>query len=116
MKKVFALVPILGLALIAGPQADNTKANQHADHSTTAEDQSNAKNDVELTKKIRREITKNSDLSVYAHNIKIVAKKGVVTLKGPVRSEAEKQQVLSVAQQVAGSAKVINDIQVVSEK
>lgn len=111
MKKAFLLVPFLGLALIANPQADNTKANKN--DSVTAEDQSNHKNDLELSKEIRREITKDSNLSTYAHNVKIIVKNGVVTLKGPVKNTEEKLTIESIAQQKAGAAKVVSHLKVV---
>jgi len=35
----------------------------------------------------------DKDLSMYAHNIKIITRNGTVTLKGPVKSDDEKQKV-----------------------
>jgi osmotically-inducible protein OsmY len=41
-------------------------------------------------------------LSTYAHNIKVIAKNGEVTLKGPVKSAEEKQTIEAKAAEVAG--------------
>ena len=57
----------------------------------TAEQQSEATSDRMLTKKIRQSIVADKSLSTYAHNVKVISQDGVVTLKGPVRSEEEKK-------------------------
>jgi osmotically-inducible protein OsmY len=58
---------------------------------------------------------KDKSLSTYAHNVKVIAQNGMVTLKGPVKSEEEKQAVETKAAQVAGADKVTSDIQVASK-
>jgi osmotically-inducible protein OsmY len=45
---------------------------------------------------------KDKSLSTYAHNVKIVSQNGVVTLKGPVRSDEEKLNVEAKAAEIAG--------------
>ena len=58
----------------------------------------------------------DKSLSTYAHNVKIVAQGGTVTLKGPVKSEEEKAAIEQKATQVAGSsAKIQNDLQVAGD-
>lgn len=47
--------------------------------------------DRELTQKIRRAIEGDPDLSSYAHDI-IIARDGKVTLRGPVKTDDEKNQ------------------------
>lgn len=93
-------------------KADNTKVNQRDTRpgEKTPEDQSLAASDVEVTQKIRRSITDDSSLSSYAHNIKIVTVNGKVTLKGPVKSSAEKGKVIALAKTVAGDANVTSEI------
>ena len=60
--------------------------------------------------------TSDSSLSTYAHNIKIIAQDGMVTLKGPVTSEEEKQSIEAKAAEVAGGAdKVISQIEVAAK-
>jgi osmotically-inducible protein OsmY len=54
-------------------------------------------------------------LSIYAHNIKVVSQNGTVTLKGPVRSDAEMKSILAKAQAMAGTDRVVNEISVQPE-
>jgi osmotically-inducible protein OsmY len=58
---------------------------------------------------------KDKSLSTYAHNVKVITQNGMVTLKGPVKSEEEKQAVETKAAQVAGADKVTSQIQVASK-
>jgi len=74
-------------------QPDNTKINQRDREKSqpTADQQKENESDREATRKIRRALVKDKSLSIYAHNVKIVAQNGTITLKGPVRSADEKQ-------------------------
>lgn len=76
---------------------------------STADQQSNHKSDVAITRKIRKSIIADKSLSTYAHNVKIITRHGMVTLKGPVTSEDEKQAVASKAEAVAGSADMVKN-------
>ena len=58
---------------------------------------------------------KDSSLSSYAHNVKIVSQNGMVTLKGPVRSEEDKQSIAAKAAEVVGADKVTNQLEVKPE-
>ena len=58
---------------------------------------------------------KDKSLSTNAHNVKVIAQDGMVTLKGPVNSESEKQAVESKATEIAGTDKVTSEIQVRSK-
>ena len=78
----------------------------------TAGEQSTAKSDVELTREIRRAVVKDDSLSTLAHNVKIVAANGAVTLRGPVNTEQEKVAIASKAQAIAGPNKVDNQLEV----
>lgn len=77
-----------------------------------ADRQSNAQSDLDLTAKIRRSIVGDKSLSTSAHNVKIVAQNGQVTLKGPVRSEAEKNAIQQQASSIAGQPNVKNELDV----
>src|SRR3954467_10925668 len=117
---------VLGLAAMAGTMGfaqapaqdstkpDNTAVNQRdRDKSEpTADQQKENSSDRETTRKIRQSIVKDKSLSTDAHNIKIIAQGGTVTLKGPVKSEQEKQTIEEKAAAVAGKDKVKNEIQV----
>ena len=58
------------------------------------------------SRNIRSAIMKDKSLSTYAHNIKVIAQDGTVTLKGPVHTETEKQTLVAKATQIAGDGKV----------
>jgi osmotically-inducible protein OsmY len=69
--------------------------------------------DRALTAKIRSAVMADKSLSTYAHNVKIISQGGTVTLKGPVRSNAEVESILSKATESAGgSDKVVNQLSV----
>jgi osmotically-inducible protein OsmY len=59
---------------------------------------------------------KDKNLSSYAHNVKVIAQNGHVTLKGPVRSEQEKRTVEAAAAGVAGEGKVTSQISIAPAK
>jgi hyperosmotically inducible protein len=101
-------------ALAQQTPPDNTKVNK-ADRSkgaVTADQQKENAADRDLTKKIRQAVVGDKSLSTYAHNVKIVSQNGQVTLKGPVRSEAEKASIVAKATEIAGEGKVTNEITV----
>ena len=98
--------------------ADNTKVNQRDRNQIepTAEQQKENSTDRQLTVQIRRAIVKDRSLSTSAHNVKIIAQNGSVTLKGPVKSEEEKQAIESKATEIAGAGKVNSELQVAPSK
>src|SRR5690242_5732198 len=71
---------------------DNTKVNMRdRDQSNlTPGDQSNSKEDLRITKNIRKALMKDKSLSTTAKNVKIITVDGKVTLRGPVKNPAEK--------------------------
>ena len=93
---------------------DNTKVNKadRAKGAVTADQQKENPADRELAQKIRQSVVGDKSLSTYAHNVKIVAQNGQVTLKGPVRSDAEKTAIEAKATDIAGAGKVTNEITV----
>jgi hyperosmotically inducible protein len=97
--------------------SDNTKLNQRdrSNAEVTADQQKENRSDRELTRDIRRAIVKDKSLSTDAHNIKVIAQNGMVTLKGPVRSEDEKQAIEAKAAEVAGQDKVKSELHVTAE-
>jgi osmotically-inducible protein OsmY len=66
--------------------------------------------DREIMQKIRKSVVEDKSLSTYAHNVKIIAQAGKVTLKGPVRSEEEKRSVEQKATDIAGAGNVTNEL------
>lgn len=98
--------------------ADNTKVNQRDRNSSepTADQQKENSTDRQLTQQIRRALVKDKSLSTSAHNVKIITQNGSVTLKGPVKSEEEKQAIESKATEIAGAGKVNSELQVAPSK
>ncbi|MBV9392531.1 MAG: BON domain-containing protein [Verrucomicrobia bacterium] len=95
---------------------DNTKRNSSDQNKTdTSEKQSNSQDDLTLTQKIRQAVMKGS-LSMDAKNVKIIARDGKVTLKGPVDSQQEKDTVVNMAAEIAGKDKVSDQIEVKADK
>jgi osmotically-inducible protein OsmY len=117
MKKQFCTVAgslLFAAAIFAGPiqqeqqpASDNTKTNQGDanKNAKTADQQKMNPADRETTKKVRSALMNDKSLSTYAHNIKIITTDGMVTLKGPVRSEDEKSTIEAKARQIAGDSK-----------
>jgi hyperosmotically inducible protein len=101
----------------AAPAVDNTKMNQRDQNKNepTADQQKETRTDRDITQQIRQSIMNDKSLSTYAHNVKIITQDGQVTLKGPVRSESEKQTIETKATEVAGANKVTNDLNVKSQ-
>jgi hyperosmotically inducible periplasmic protein len=100
-------IPCASFAQNQQTTPDNSANNKV--HSETADQQSSATSDRMLTKKIRQELIADKSLSTYGHNVKIITQNGMVTLKGPVHSEEEKQTIASKAAEVAGSADKVNN-------
>ena len=124
---LWAVVPSLLFAgsVLAGPiqqeqqpAPDNTKTKQGdaSKNAKTADQQKMNPADRETTKKIRSALMDDKSLSTYAHNIKIITTDGMVTLKGPVRSEDEKSAIEAKARQVAGDSNVTNNLTVAPPK
>jgi hyperosmotically inducible periplasmic protein len=102
--------------LYAAPQEpDNTKTNE-ANRGNTADQAQNNVSDREMMQRIRKSVMDEKSLSTYAHNVKIIAKHGQVTLEGPVRSDDEKRIVEEKAKEVAGAGNVNNRITVKPER
>ena len=97
-----------------GTKPDNTKVNQRdRDKAEPAADQQKeTKGDRQLAASIRRAIVKDKTLSTYAHNVKVIVKDGMVTLKGPVRSEEERKAVETLAASAGGGASIANELTV----
>jgi hyperosmotically inducible periplasmic protein len=97
---------------------DNTKSNKSdpSNRGMTADKQTNASADIDLTKRIRQSVMADSSLSTYAHNVKIVAVAGRVTLNGVVSSADEKMQIGKKATAIAGEGHVVDELKVAPKK
>jgi len=107
---IASLVFVTGISVACAQEPDNTKMNKQ--EQPTADQAKNNKSDLQLQRQIRREIVKDKTLSTYAHNVKIVARDGKVTLKGPVKSDAEKTAIEQKATEIAGAGNVTNELTV----
>jgi hyperosmotically inducible protein len=98
--------------------ADNTKKNERdrSGETTTSGDQSNSQEDVKITAAIRRAVVGDHSLSATAKNVKIITANGMVTLRGPVKNDAEKAKIAELAQSAAGNAKINNQLEVKTSK
>jgi hyperosmotically inducible periplasmic protein len=97
------------------PAADNTKKNKDQANPTADQQKMNPA-DRAITQKIRKAIHEDQGLSTYAHNIKIITQDGKVTLRGPVRSEDEKNNLQAKAVAVAGQENVTNQLEIAPSK
>lgn len=97
--------------------ADNTSINERDRNGTlpTAGDQSESDVDLQATQLIREALVKENNLSTTAKNVKIITIKGVVTLRGPVNSEAEKAHIEQVAKKIAGVKNVDNHLEIIKK-
>ena len=96
-------------------KADNTRVNQRDQKrgEATADQQKMNSGDRDLTAKIRRSLMADKSLSMYAHNVKIISQNGMVTLKGPVRTDMEMQTVLAKTVEITGNLnKIVNEMAV----
>ena len=98
--------------------ADNTRKNERdrSGETTTSGDQSNSQEDVKITAAIRRAVVRDNSLSTTAKNVKIITANGMVTLRGPVKNDAEKAKIAELAQSAAGNAKIDNQLEVKTSK
>jgi len=90
-----------GLAYI-GPAIAQDKA-------PTADQQKNNVGDRDMTQHIRKAVMADKSLSTSAHNVKIITKDGMVTLRGQVKSDEEKKNIEAKAVEVAGNASKVDD-------
>jgi hyperosmotically inducible periplasmic protein len=97
--------------------ADNTARNvrDRQENRLTPLDQGTTDADVEMTRRIRKEILDRDGLSVNARNVKIITVNGRVTVRGPVNDEAEKQIIAEIVNRIAQSANVDNQTEVKRE-
>jgi hyperosmotically inducible periplasmic protein len=100
------VLPARDVVNVQEPQPGNTSANRQQKQTPMADQQKETAADRDLSRKIRQSISKDKSLSTYAHNIKVIAREGMVTLKGPVHTEDEKQAIGVKANEIAGSDKV----------
>ena len=98
----------------ANTQADNTAQNKVDQAGTVPEpmDQGTSDVDMTITTVLRKAITSDESLSMNAKNVKIITRDGVVTLRGPVATTAERAAIEAAANAVSGVRRVDSYLEV----
>jgi hyperosmotically inducible protein len=93
---------------------DSTRRNvrDRDDQTLTPLDQGNSKADLDTTAQIRKEIIAGKNMSVNARNVKVISNNGRVTLRGPVNTAEEKRLIGEIANRIARSENVDNQLEV----
>jgi hyperosmotically inducible protein len=94
-----------GTPAVADPHpANNTGVNERDAQAAalTPTDQKENASDLQITQKIRQAVMADDALSFTAKNAKIITQAGHVTLRGPVKSAAERSAIAAHANRVAG--------------
>jgi hyperosmotically inducible protein len=89
-------------------EADNSRVNQRDRNSAalTPMNQGGSEADRTMTQQIRHAVMRDKALSFTAKNVKIITMNGKVTLRGTVKTEAERSAIEADARGVAGSEQV----------
>ena len=78
----------------------------------TAQNQSLQKKDVEITRELRKAIMATKGMSIDGQNVKIITRKGVVVLRGPVASESEKNVIGDLAKNCSSVVSFTNQLEI----
>jgi hyperosmotically inducible protein len=94
--------------------ADNSGKNvrDRDDATKTSGDQAENEADRTISQNIRQSVVADDSMSTNGKNVKIITADGVVTLRGPVKSDQEKTNIGAKAQQVAGVKRVDNQLEI----
>lgn len=114
-RSILASCALFAFTVAHGQSApDNSKQNatDPVNRTASADMQKNDKNDIALTKQIRASVMADKSLSTYAHNVKIVAVNGNVTLSGVVRTQQEKDAIAAKAQAALQNGSLVNNLTV----
>ena len=89
--------------------ADNTRINQRdrGGATLTPMNQGGSESDRKITRDIRRAVMGDSTLSFTAKNVKIITVDGKVTLRGPVKTAAERSAIEAAARKVVGNGALV---------
>jgi hyperosmotically inducible periplasmic protein len=94
-------------------ERDNSAVNKRDSNTDTktAFDQNENKVDIGITASIRKSVV-DTKMSINAQNVKIITQDGNVTLRGPVKTQEEKERIDEIARKVAGVNAVDNQLEV----
>lgn len=82
----------------------------------TAQAQQQTSPDAEVRAKIYKAIADDKAIAGYAQTLKVIVSGGMVSLKGSVRSDADKKAIGEKADAVAGAANVMNNLVIVADE
>ena len=108
----FALGASAPVVTAAPAQGAVTNRRGEQEQAPTAQNQSDAPEDLKRTQGIRRALVKNKALSASAKNVHVITVAGMVTLRGSVKSAEEKAQVLETARKNAVGANFDDRIEI----
>lgn len=93
--------------------ASNTGINKRDrdDKTLTPMDQMNNPSDLKITQEIRQALMKD-EFSMDAKNIKVITRNGMVTLRGPVKTAAEREKISVLVKAMSGIKSIDNQLQV----
>jgi len=101
------------------PQASEMAADNSAQNKIDKEglmpepmDQGTSEADVTITTVLRQVLTSDKTLSMNAKNVKIITNGGIVTLRGPVESTAERAGIEAAANAISGVRRVDSFLEV----
>lgn len=93
---------------------NNTSKNTRDDKlgKVTAQNQSAKKKDLDITRELRKAIMDTKGMSIDGQNVKIITRKGVVTLRGPVSNETEKNLIGDLVKNCPSVASFTNQLEI----
>ena len=93
--------------------ASNTGINKRDrdDATLTPMDQMNNESDLKITQEIRQALMKG-EFSMDAKNIKVITRNGAVTLRGPVKTAAEREKISALVKAMPGIKSIDNQLEV----
>ena len=94
------------------PDNSGRNVRDRNDATKTAGDQSESEADRTISQNIRQAIVADDSVSTNGKNVKIITVDGMVTLRGPVKTEQEKTNIGAKAQQIAGVKRVDNQLEI----
>lgn len=102
----------------ATTDADNSARNERdrSGATLTPLDQGGSEADRNVTQLVRKGIVGEDGFSVNAKNVKVITQEGVVTLRGPVATAAEKAQIGALAAKADGVKRVDNQLEVETDR
>jgi hyperosmotically inducible periplasmic protein len=96
----------------SAPDNSRVNARDKGGQTLTPMDQGPSEGDRKITQQIRQAVVKDGSLSFTAKNVKIITINGKVTLRGPVKTDAERSSIEAAAKNVAGVAEVDNQLEI----